>query len=407
MLGLVLALGGYTAAESTTQRHLALAEQSAVEAAAAERAAVAGERANAVGVARSTITDANAVQTVAGPHASASDLAVLTDAVDHLAALIGDVPSAATTTPAGGEARASRGVTREPLAAPEPSSVVADAPDDAAGDAASAPDIAAASADASADASAEASAVAAADAATAAAERAAAALAASEAAPAGAQAPLAVPAPGGPTAAAGDAFRAPKAAAAPLDELAAGIVAASVRVANLTVRLKTTSDQVVATAAEAAAAEAEAERVAAAEAAAEAQRLSLSAYANGRIPADALCAISFTPSQQMRCDAAAAFVALNASYRATFGNDLVVTDSYRSYSEQVACARTKGGLCATPGTSNHGRGVAVDLGDGIEVYSSAQHRWMAANAGAFGWILPDWASISGSKQEPWHWEFTD
>jgi hypothetical protein len=30
---------------------------------------------------------------------------------------------------------------------------------------------------------------------------------------------------------------------------------------------------------------------------------------------------------------------------------------------------------------------------------------MKANAGTFGWVHPDWAEPSGSKPEPWHWEF--
>ena len=124
------------------------------------------------------------------------------------------------------------------------------------------------------------------------------------------------------------------------------------------------------------------------------------------MPADALCALGFASGQQLRCDAVEALAALNASYRQTFGSDLVVTDSYRSYGAQVACSRTKGGLCAKPGTSNHGRGVAVDLGGGMELFGSSQHEWMARHAGEFGWVLPAWAGISGSKREPWHWEFT-
>jgi peptidoglycan DL-endopeptidase CwlO len=30
---------------------------------------------------------------------------------------------------------------------------------------------------------------------------------------------------------------------------------------------------------------------------------------------------------------------------------------------------------------------------------------MAANAGRFGWVHPDWAQKTGQNPEPWHWEF--
>jgi LAS superfamily LD-carboxypeptidase LdcB len=30
---------------------------------------------------------------------------------------------------------------------------------------------------------------------------------------------------------------------------------------------------------------------------------------------------------------------------------------------------------------------------------------MAANAGRFGFVNPDWAAPHGEKPEPWHWEY--
>jgi len=71
------------------------------------------------------------------------------------------------------------------------------------------------------------------------------------------------------------------------------------------------------------------------------------------------------------------------------------------------CKRTKGYLCATPGTSNHGSGVAVDFGGGIETFGTKQYRWMAANAPGLSWTHPSWAESGGSKPEAWHWEYTD
>src|SRR5699024_5407388 len=92
-------------------------------------------------------------------------------------------------------------------------------------------------------------------------------------------------------------------------------------------------------------------------------------------------------------------------FKARFGSPISVTDAYRDYATQVILKRRKGRMAATPGTSNHGWALAVDLGSGINSFGSAQHRWMRANAPKFGWIHPGWARQSGSLPEPWHWEF--
>ena len=164
-------------------------------------------------------------------------------------------------------------------------------------------------------------------------------------------------------------------------------------------------------AAAAAAAQAAADAAAQAAAAQAAQRASwkqsLLGYANGKIPESALCGVSFDASVRLRCDAAEQLDSLNTSFRAKFGTNLTVSDSYRSYAGQVLCKRTKGYLCATPGTSNHGTGVAVDLGGGIESFGTKQYRWMTANAPALNWSQPTWAVSGGSKPEAWHWEYTD
>jgi len=204
------------------------------------------------------------------------------------------------------------------------------------------------------------------------------------------------------------------ASAAALDALA--VVPAQVEDAATT-ELRTAASKVAALAAQitqavrdqqsAADAAAAAARVAAEEAATRsAQRVSLDQYANGQIPAAALCPLSFAPSAELRCDATAAIEQLNVAYRQQFGTDLTIDDSYRSLSSQFACRRTKGSLCAVPGTSNHGLGKAVDLGGGAQSFGTTQHNWLVANAGTYGWTWPAWAHLGGSKPEPWHWEYT-
>lgn len=66
---------------------------------------------------------------------------------------------------------------------------------------------------------------------------------------------------------------------------------------------------------------------------------------------------------------------------------------------------SKGYLAAEPGTSNHGWGTAIDIGDSVGGYGTTEYNWMLENAPAFGWDNPDWARAGGSKSEPWHWEY--
>ena len=127
---------------------------------------------------------------------------------------------------------------------------------------------------------------------------------------------------------------------------------------------------------------------------------------NGNLDPGSLCPLWRAPGHKLRADAAKAFNAMSKFHAATRGAPLCVTDSYRSYSEQVALYQRKPGLAAVPGTSNHGWGVAVDLCGGVERFGTSAHEWMRANAPRFGWIHPDWARQGGSKPEAWHWEFT-
>ena len=89
-----------------------------------------------------------------------------------------------------------------------------------------------------------------------------------------------------------------------------------------------------------------------------------------------------------------------------FGTPICVTDSYRTYDEQVRLKREKPGLAAEPGTSNHGWGMATDLCGGIQNDGTAANNWLRQNAGRFAWFHPSWADPGGSgPYEPWHWEY--
>ena len=129
-------------------------------------------------------------------------------------------------------------------------------------------------------------------------------------------------------------------------------------------------------------------------------------YENGKIPVTALCEISWQPEDHLRCDAAERFEALNVAYKAKWGTNLCVNDAYRSYEKQVALYNQLGpGVAAVPGTSNHGWGIAVDLGCGVGVFGHARHVWFAVNGPKFGFTQPEWALIGSSRAEAWHWQF--
>jgi hypothetical protein len=128
-------------------------------------------------------------------------------------------------------------------------------------------------------------------------------------------------------------------------------------------------------------------------------------YANGFLPPEMLCPLATAPGQQLARQAAAAFDAMSQAHKDETGKYLCVTDSYRTYEQQVALFATKPSLAATPGRSQHGWGMAVDLCGGVERANTFESLWMQNNAPQFGFIHPDWAEPGGSRPEPWHWEF--
>lgn len=156
---------------------------------------------------------------------------------------------------------------------------------------------------------------------------------------------------------------------------------------------------------------AEAARVAAEQAAArEVQDKIAAADAapNGDIPRSLLCGVAFDPDVLLRCDAAADLERLNAAFRDHFGSDMSISDSYRDYDGQVLARQNRGDLAATPGTSNHGRGLAIDLNGYGEVgqFDRPYFVWMSDHAADYGWLHPSYMGPGGSGPlEPWHWEY--
>lgn len=127
------------------------------------------------------------------------------------------------------------------------------------------------------------------------------------------------------------------------------------------------------------------------------------AYANGRLPADVLATVSGT-GQQIFASLVPQTDAMRRDFKAHFGKDLRVTDGYRDIDAQIRVKKAKGFLAATPGKSNHGLGVAIDFGSGVERFGTPEYLWMKQNAPKYGWTHPSWAEPTGYKPEPWHWE---
>jgi zinc D-Ala-D-Ala carboxypeptidase len=122
----------------------------------------------------------------------------------------------------------------------------------------------------------------------------------------------------------------------------------------------------------------------------------LAAYGNGKIPASALEKVGDT-RHKLWAPAAESLTKLIADAKHD-GVTIGITDSYRSYDEQVDLARRKGlysqgGLAAKPGTSEHGWGMAADLDLNGKALS-----WMRAHAAEYGFD-------ENVPRETWHWAY--
>jgi hypothetical protein len=145
-------------------------------------------------------------------------------------------------------------------------------------------------------------------------------------------------------------------------------------------------------------------------------------HGNGKLPPQLLTPIGIG-NEALYGPAATAFIAMRQAAKSA-GVELWMTGSYRSYEGQVSCARRKGtsdqnqwliqnnepippvalpnGWCAVPGRSNHGWGLAIDIGH--DSYPCSQGSpcwlWMIDNAQRYGWC-----DTGGGPREPWHWQY--
>lgn len=129
---------------------------------------------------------------------------------------------------------------------------------------------------------------------------------------------------------------------------------------------------------------------------------------NGQLDVGTL--VEIRKNLYLKANAAWWFNKMSEDFQKHFGYPIGVTDAYRTLASQVRLKKEKGPFAAKPGTSNHGWGVALDLGTRINSFTSAEHKWMVAHGHEYGWVNPAWArdnNPGNGQQEPWHWEHDD
>ena len=93
------------------------------------------------------------------------------------------------------------------------------------------------------------------------------------------------------------------------------------------------------------------------------------------------------------------FMGMAKEYYDKTKKKLNITDGFRSYEAQVAVKKAKPTLAATPGTSRHGYGVAIDA-SGAQL-SEADSMGLLSK---YGLVRPMWPGRPGGKREEWHVE---
>ncbi|MCL2875537.1 MAG: hypothetical protein FWF12_04455 [Betaproteobacteria bacterium] len=129
------------------------------------------------------------------------------------------------------------------------------------------------------------------------------------------------------------------------------------------------------------------------------------ALENGKIPDSYLVKISggnvsADCDPRLRKGAAASWETIYAELKKLRWPARVVNDGYRDFARQQRY-KNNGMSNVTPGKSNHGWGLAVDV-DGLGGFNSAKFNTFAAIAKPKSWNNDEGKSIG----EPWHWVYT-
>lgn len=128
--------------------------------------------------------------------------------------------------------------------------------------------------------------------------------------------------------------------------------------------------------------------------------------ANGDIPASAMTELTWAGKDQkgsgywLLAGAAAALTRLDVAFQAQFGQHLDIDLAYRNLETQREMYAALGPqVAATPGTSHHGLGTAIDVPEWPCEYgrSTPERDWLVVHGPAYGWY-PD-------PNEYWHFDY--
>ncbi|WP_062380266.1 M15 family metallopeptidase [Demequina pelophila] len=128
---------------------------------------------------------------------------------------------------------------------------------------------------------------------------------------------------------------------------------------------------------------------------------------SGHLDVDKLCPLSWDAEELLDCAAAESLERMNEAFRAEFGTDILVGETYRTFEFQEELALELGPTAATPGLSNHGFGLAIDV-PGSRMpggYDGDQFVWLMNHWAEFDWERPAWAEWGTDMAEPWHYEY--
>jgi LAS superfamily LD-carboxypeptidase LdcB len=140
-----------------------------------------------------------------------------------------------------------------------------------------------------------------------------------------------------------------------------------------------------------------------------ADQISGKGYVNGEISEAGL--ITTSNGCKLAAVAAEPYEAMVASAREV-GLIIEISGCYRTFANQVInrdkwCSKDLCKFGAVPGTSKHGKGLAIDfkVGKRALAFRDPEFLWLLANSEQYGFFHPYWAGEKGSAPEPWHWEF--
>lgn len=125
---------------------------------------------------------------------------------------------------------------------------------------------------------------------------------------------------------------------------------------------------------------------------------------SGAVPDEELVPIPWAPDFRVHEDVLDGLIKLDAAFKEEFGVHLTINSAYRTLADQTSLYDPSSPIAAPPGCSNHGLGLAVDIGGGVEAFDTTPYNWLKANAADFGWVHPDFAEPDGRVPEPWHWQ---